>query len=117
MGSKTVIVIAHRLSTVAHLDRILVIDHGNIIEDGPRAELLRQRGAYSRLWSRQSTQAQADAVAASHSMDRPSAIGIAAALSGSRDRAHVSPNVDFKVPPEAYVEPCDGLQSSFGSSR
>ena len=30
---------------------------------------------------------------------------------------HVSPNVDFKVPPEAYVEPCDGLQSSFGSSR
>jgi ATP-binding cassette, subfamily B, bacterial len=69
MGSKTVIVIAHRLSTVAHLDRILVIDHGNIIEDGPHPELLRRRGAYYRLWTRQGVQAQAETIAAARSID------------------------------------------------
>jgi ATP-binding cassette subfamily B protein len=53
MKGKTVIVVAHRLSTVAHLDRILVFDRGVIVEDGPHAELLNRRGAYFRLWSRQ----------------------------------------------------------------
>jgi ATP-binding cassette, subfamily B, bacterial len=53
MKGKTVIVVAHRLSTVSHLDRILVFDQGIIVEDGPHAELLAQRGAYYRLWSRQ----------------------------------------------------------------
>ncbi len=54
MRGKTVIVVAHRLSTIAHLDRILVFDHGRIIEDGRHAELLAQGGAYARLWERQS---------------------------------------------------------------
>ena len=53
MKEKTVIVVAHRLSTVAHLDRILVFDQGVIVEDGPHAELLARHGAYYRLWSRQ----------------------------------------------------------------
>ena len=53
MKGKTVIVVAHRLSTIAHLDRILVFDQGRIIEDGPHDVLLGQRGAYWRLWSRQ----------------------------------------------------------------
>jgi ATP-binding cassette, subfamily B, bacterial len=53
MRNKTVLVIAHRLSTVAHLDRILVFSGGRIIEDGSHAELLRRRGAYHALWSRQ----------------------------------------------------------------
>ena len=53
MKGKTVIVVAHRLSTIAHLDRILVFDRGRIIEDGSHAELLAQGGAYQRLWSRQ----------------------------------------------------------------
>ena len=53
MRGKTVIVVAHRLSTVSHLDRILVFDHGTIVEDGPHAELLARGGAYYRLWSRQ----------------------------------------------------------------
>jgi ATP-binding cassette subfamily B protein len=53
MKGKTVIVVAHRLSTVAHLDRILVFDQGRIVEDGSHADLLAQRGAYYRLWSRQ----------------------------------------------------------------
>jgi len=53
MRGKTVIVVAHRLSTIAHLDRIVVFDHGRIVEDGRHDELLALRGAYWRLWSRQ----------------------------------------------------------------
>jgi ATP-binding cassette subfamily B protein len=53
MIGKTVIVVAHRLSTIAHLDRILVFEHGRIIEDGSHAELLSHGGAYYRLWMRQ----------------------------------------------------------------
>ncbi|MDB6107705.1 MAG: transporter ATP-binding protein, partial [Gammaproteobacteria bacterium] len=53
MQDKTVIVVAHRLSTIAHLDRILVFDQGRIVEDGTHDELLAQRGAYHQLWSRQ----------------------------------------------------------------
>ncbi len=53
MRGKTVIVVAHRLSTIAHLDRILVFDRGRIVEDGDHAGLLAQRGVYWQLWSRQ----------------------------------------------------------------
>lgn len=53
MQNKTVIVVAHRLSTIAHLDRILVFSHGRIIEDGSHAELLAANGAYTQLWTRQ----------------------------------------------------------------
>jgi ATP-binding cassette, subfamily B, bacterial len=53
MKGKTVIVVAHRLSTIAHLDRILVFDRGAIVEDGSHEQLLALQGAYFRLWSRQ----------------------------------------------------------------
>ncbi|TAN67072.1 MAG: ABC transporter ATP-binding protein [Methylobacter sp.] len=53
MGCKTVIAVAHRLSTIAHLDRILVFDQGRIVEDGGHEQLLAQQGVYYRLWTMQ----------------------------------------------------------------
>ncbi len=53
MQNRTTIIIAHRLSTLLHMDRILVFDQGKIIEDGPASELLRQNGHFARLWNMQ----------------------------------------------------------------
>ncbi len=53
MNGKTVIVVAHRLSTISHLDRILVFHHGEIVEDGSHTDLLALKGAYHRLWQMQ----------------------------------------------------------------
>ncbi len=53
MRGRTSIVVAHRLSTVASLDRIVVIDGGRIVEDGPHAQLIEAGGEYAHLWSRQ----------------------------------------------------------------
>ena len=47
---KTTLMIAHRLSTVVHADRILVIEGGKIVESGTHDELLTQGGAYKKLW-------------------------------------------------------------------
>ena len=55
MAGRTSIVIAHRLSTVASLDRIIVLQDGKIVEQGSHAELLeRKDGVYKHLWDRQS---------------------------------------------------------------
>lgn len=53
MRGRTSIVVAHRLSTVASLDRIVVLSHGQIVEDGTHAELSHAGGEYERLWDRQ----------------------------------------------------------------
>ena len=53
MKEKTVIVIAHRLSTLINLDRILVFDKGNIVEDGTHKELLDKNLLYANLWRMQ----------------------------------------------------------------
>jgi ATP-binding cassette, subfamily B, bacterial len=53
MQNKTVIVIAHRLSTLMRLDRILVFDNGNIVQDDNHALLKSTTGVYSRLWNAQ----------------------------------------------------------------
>jgi ATP-binding cassette subfamily B multidrug efflux pump len=54
MAGKTVIAIAHRLSTVMDMDRLIVLDRGSIVADGSHDELLRQGGLYAELWHRQS---------------------------------------------------------------
>ncbi len=54
MAGRTTIVIAHRLSTVASMDRIVVMADGRIVEQGAPADLLALGGAYAALWRRQS---------------------------------------------------------------
>ena len=53
MRDKTTIVIAHRLSTLLHMDRIIVFDQGKIMEDGSHFELLASNGLYKILWDAQ----------------------------------------------------------------
>jgi ATP-binding cassette subfamily B protein len=53
MEGRTSIIIAHRLSTIKHSDRILVISHGKILEDGNHYELMKNRGHYYNLYTRQ----------------------------------------------------------------
>jgi ATP-binding cassette subfamily B protein len=53
IGNHTAIVIAHRLSTVANLDRIIVMHEGKIVEEGTHKQLLRTKGRYYSLWQRQ----------------------------------------------------------------
>lgn len=53
MKNKTTLVIAHRLSTLLYMDRILVFDQGKIIQDGSHQELLAQDGLYKRMWNAQ----------------------------------------------------------------
>lgn len=53
MQHKTTIVIAHRLSTLAHMDRILVFADGHVVESGTQAELLKQGGHFAKLWQMQ----------------------------------------------------------------
>jgi ATP-binding cassette subfamily B protein len=51
--NKTVIIIAHRLSTVVKADTIVVLDKGKILESGPHEKLYAKRGAYFKLWRQQ----------------------------------------------------------------
>ncbi|OKI28524.1 ABC transporter ATP-binding protein [Streptomyces sp. CB03911] len=49
-GGRTTLVIAHRLTTAERADRVIVLDHGRIVEDGTHAELLAKGGTYTALW-------------------------------------------------------------------
>jgi len=55
---RTSIVIAHRLSTIAHADQILVIDNGEIVEQGKHEQLVEKRGLYFDLFERQNLQGE-----------------------------------------------------------
>lgn len=54
MENKTAIVIAHRLSTIQKMDRIIVLNDGNVVEDGNHRDLLAKNGTYAKLWAHQS---------------------------------------------------------------
>ena len=54
MEGRTAIAVAHRLSTVAGMDRLVVLDRGRVSEQGTHAELLAAGGGYAELWRRQS---------------------------------------------------------------
>ena len=53
MAERTSIVVAHRLSTIRYVDRIIVLHKGRIIEEGTHTELLSQEGLYSKLYELQ----------------------------------------------------------------
>lgn len=54
MEGRTTIVVAHRLSTIQKMDRIIVLENGHIAEEGNHARLLKNKGTYAKLWSHQS---------------------------------------------------------------
>jgi len=56
MVGRTTFMIAHRLSTIHKADRLLVMDHGRLIEQGTHEDLLQQRGLYKQLYDMQTRQ-------------------------------------------------------------
>ena len=56
MQGRTTLVIAHRLSTIEHADRIVVLDHGQVVETGTHSELIAKNGLYASLYNLQFSQ-------------------------------------------------------------
>ncbi|TPW34284.1 ABC transporter ATP-binding protein [Oecophyllibacter saccharovorans] len=81
MEGRTVIVVAHRLSTVRDLDRILVFEHGRIVEDGNHAELMKRDGIYRRLVALQTLE----------KADRPERVAVDAPQAGSQEAQSDAP--------------------------
>jgi ATP-binding cassette subfamily B protein len=74
MRDRTALVVAHRLSTVVRMDRLVVLDRGRVLEEGTHRELLQSKGPYARLWHHQSGGLLTDEAAMS-AADRQPATG------------------------------------------
>ena len=61
---RTTIIIAHRLSTIVDADQILVLDAGQVAEQGSHSALLRKGGLYAEMWTRQQAESEEEIVAA-----------------------------------------------------
>lgn len=61
MRGRTILAVAHRLSTVIGFDRIVVLEEGRVVEDGPPHELRRRNGAFARLWQAQTDETAGNA--------------------------------------------------------
>lgn len=53
---RTCVFVAHRLSTIMHCDKIMVLDDGQIVEEGTHQNLLARKGIYAKMWSLQESQ-------------------------------------------------------------
>ena len=58
MHDKTALIASHKLSSVMDADLILVLKHGQIVEQGVHDELLKQKGWYAKMWERQELQSK-----------------------------------------------------------
>ena len=70
---RSVIVVAHRLSTVVDADRIIVLDQGRVVEQGTHAALLAAGGRYARMWARQQSEPESADDAGAGQIDAPHA--------------------------------------------
>ena len=66
MLGRTTVVIAHRLSTIRDANRVLVLEHGQIVEEGSHAELMAMGGRYQELYLRQFDEPSLPAQGGSH---------------------------------------------------
>ena len=122
MQGRTTLIFAHRLSSVIDADRILVLDHGTIVESGDHASLMRTAGAYHRLMASQAE--EMGPLEGRHSeslVDRtPVGATLVVARAGGNDAPHHTKTGDHKGRPyeaddaKVQLEPTDAILRAEG---